>query len=68
MPKIQGGGATGGVTSGQVEHSDWVGEMMKLPQANGGVPTKVTSHMTGNNEEGPEGGINNKGESHGYKR
>jgi len=46
MPKIQGGGATGGVTSGQVEHSDWVGEMMKLPQANSGVLTKVESRQS----------------------
>lgn len=61
MGKINAGGATGGSTSGQEEHSDWVGTMMKLPQANGGVETKVTTHMPGNNEEGIEGGIDNRG-------
>ena len=52
----------GGSVSGQEEHSDWVGKMEKLPQSNGGVPMKITSHMTGNNSEGIEGGIDNKGE------
>ena len=65
MPKIVAGGIQGGITgggaTGQVEHTDWVAELHKLPQANGGVKAIVTSHMTGNNEEGPEGGINNRG-------
>ena len=62
MPTIRvGGGLSGGVSHDAEEHSDWVGEMIKLPQANGGVKTKVTSHMTGNNSEGIEGGIDNKG-------
>lgn len=40
---IQSGGATGGVPVGQEEHLDWVGELIKLPEANGGVPMKVTT-------------------------
>lgn len=41
----QGGGASGGVPNGQDEHSDWVGNLEKLPQANGGVPAKITSRQ-----------------------
>ena len=63
MPKqiIVGGGLSGGTSDGGESHSDWVGQMEKLPQSNGGVPMKITSHMTGNNSEGIEGGIDNKG-------
>jgi hypothetical protein len=57
------GAMNGGIGSNDFknEHSDWVGTMEKMPQANGGVPPKITSHMTGNNEEGIEGGIDHKG-------
>ena len=63
MPKqiIVGGGLSGGTTDGGESHSDWVGQMEKMPQANGGVKPVITSHMTGNNEEGIEGGIDIKG-------
>ena len=67
MPKINAGGATGGTTDGGESHSDWVGQMEKLPQSNGGVPMKITSHMTGNNSEGIEGGIDIKG-TPGYEK
>ena len=62
-----GGGLSGGLAHDAEVHSDFPGEMMKLPQANGGVPTKVTSHMTGNNSEGIEGGIDIKG-TDGYEK
>ena len=67
MPKqiIVGGGLSGGTTDGGESHSDWVGTMEKMPQANGGVPMKITSHMTGNNTEGIEGGIDIKGKDTG---
>ena len=69
MPKqiIVGGGLSGGTTDGGESHSDWVGTMEKMPQANGGVPMKITSHMTGNNSEGIEGGIDIKG-TPGYEK
>jgi hypothetical protein len=56
------GGLTGGVAGNDFvdQHSDWPGTMMKLPQANGGVATKVTTHMPGNNAEGIVGGIDIK--------
>lgn len=40
---IQSGGATGGSPSGQDIHSDAI-DITKTPQANGGMPTKVTSY------------------------
>lgn len=61
---IKAGGLMGGITgdSGFTDnHSDNLQGLEKLPQANGGVPAKVTTHMPGNNTEGPVGGINNKG-------
>ena len=51
----------GGTSSGAKVHSDFPGYIEKTEQANGRVPYKVTSHMTGNNEEGIVGGIDNKG-------
>lgn len=63
MPIKIGGGLSGGTTDGGESHSDWVGTMEKMPQANGGVPMKIISHMTGNNSEGIEGGIDIKGMS-----
>ena len=56
-----GGGLSGGLAHDAEEHSDNLQGLEKLPQANGGVKAKVTSHMTGNNSEGIEGGIDNKG-------
>ena len=62
-----GGGLSGGTTDGGESHSDWVGQMEKMPQANGGVKPVITSHMTGNNSEGIEGGIDIKG-TDGYEK
>ena len=59
MP-IQAGSLTGGTTTGAEVHTDNLQGLEKLPQSNGGVKAKFTSHMTGNNEEGPVGGIDNK--------
>ena len=68
MPTIRvGGGLSGGTTDGGESHADWVGKMEKLPQSNGGVSPKITSHMTGNNSEGIEGGIDIKG-TPGYEK
>ena len=61
MPIRIGGGLSGGTTDGGESHSDWVGQMEKMPQANGGIKPIISSHMTGNNEEGIVGGIDNKG-------
>lgn len=61
MPKINAGGATGGAVEGGKTHSDFPGYIEKTEQANGRVPFKVTSHMTGNNSEGIVGGIDNRG-------
>ena len=55
------GGLSGGLAHDAEEHTDNLQGLEKLPQANGGVKAKITSHMTGNNSEGIEGGIDNKG-------
>ena len=55
----------GGTTTGSPVHSDFPGYIEKTEQANGRVPFKVTSHMTGNNTEGIEGGIDIKGKDTG---
>ena len=67
MPIRIGGGLSGGVSHDAEEHSDNLQGLEKLPQANGGVKAKVTSHMTGNNSEGIEGGIDIKG-TPGYEK
>jgi hypothetical protein len=56
-----GGSITGGLTNDAEVHTDNLQGLEKLPQANGGVPAIVTSHMTGNNKEGIVGGIDNRG-------
>ena len=67
MPIRIGGGLSGGLAHDAEEHSDNLQGLEKLPQANGGVKAKVTSHMTGNNDPGIEGGIDIKGTA-GYEK
>ena len=54
MKKVTAGSVTGGMTDGQEIHSDFPGEMMRLPQANGGVPTRVTTHHENSGEAMPQ--------------
>ena len=53
MPKINAGGATGGSPVGQEVHTDWPGQLEKLPQANGGVQVMSTSKQSARPSEYP---------------
>jgi hypothetical protein len=66
MPKIVTSIQGGTNSPGSPVHSDNPKEVGYVTegsdgQENGRVPMKITSHMTGNNSEGIEGGIDHKG-------